>query len=161
MTALALVQRLFQHMFWADDLVMRALTSIASPPAEAWREYTHVLGAEEVWLARMDGRAQRAQVWPVLGMEEAVALREGVRAGYDALLQRLGDAALDAPLTYRNSAGAEFTNSVGDILSHVALHGQYHRGKINLLLRQQGMEPAPADFISFARGTPAAVTPRG
>jgi hypothetical protein len=41
------------------------------------------------------------------------------------------------------------------------LHGQYHRGKINLLLRQSGAEPAPADYISYVRGVPAAVTPVG
>ena len=161
MTALALVRRLWQHVFWADDLLVRALDASAHPPDEVWREYAHILGAEEVWLARLDGRATRAAVWPVLTPEEAEELRLAVRKGYAALLDRLGDAALDEPLTYRNTAGAEFTNTVGDILSHVALHGQYHRGKINLLLRQQGLEPAPADFISFARGAPAAVTPRG
>jgi uncharacterized damage-inducible protein DinB len=40
------------------------------------------------------------------------------------------------------------------------LHGQYHRGKINLLLRQAGLAPAPVDFISFVRGVPAATTRR-
>jgi uncharacterized damage-inducible protein DinB len=47
---------------------------------------------------------------------------------------------------------------VGDILLQVALHGQYHRGKVNLLLRDAALPPAPVDFISFARGVPAATT---
>lgn len=49
-----------------------------------------------------------------------------------------------------------FTNATGDILLHVVLHAQYHRGKVNLLLRQTGGEAAPADFIAFMRGVPAA-----
>jgi hypothetical protein len=40
----------------------------------------------------------------------------------------------------------------------VVLHGQYHRGKVNLLLRQEGEQPAPTDYIAFVRGVPAAVT---
>ena len=33
--------------------------------------------------------------------------------------------------------------------------------KINLMLRQSDRAPAPTDYISFARGVPAAVTPLG
>ena len=158
MTAVALIRRLWDHTFWADDLILRALLAGGEPPADAWREYTHTVGAEEVWLARLEGRATRAPVWPTLDLAEATALLESVRAGYVALLGGLDEGRLAEPLTYRNTAGAEFTNTIADILTHVALHGQYHRGKINLLLRGQGLEPGPADYISFARGVPAATT---
>jgi uncharacterized damage-inducible protein DinB len=151
MTAVALVRRLWDHTFWADDLILRALTARGEALPEAWREYTHTIGAEEVWLSRLEGRATRVPVWPALDLPETTALLASVRAGYVALLERLDDARLAEPLTYRNTAGAEFTNTVADILAHVALHGQYHRGKINFLLRSQGMEPGPADFITFAR----------
>ena len=57
---------------------------------------------------------------------------------------------------YRNSAGISFSTSAGDILFHVMLHGQYHRGKVNLLLRQSGFPPVPTDYIAFVRGVPAA-----
>ena len=43
-------------------------------------------------------------------------------------------------------------------MMHVALHGQYHRGKVNLLLRQEGLPPVPPDFIAWVRGVPAATT---
>lgn len=160
MSTLAMIQRLWDHVVWADHVVSRVLTSLDDPPAEAWREYAHILGAEEVWLSRLTGHEARAQVWPVLTRDDALMLREAVRTGYASLLARSSDATLDAFCTYRNSAGKEFTNQVSDIFMHVALHGQYHRGKINLLLRQQGREPAAMDFIAFIRGAPAAVTPR-
>ena len=35
-------------------------------------------------------------------------------------------------VTYKNSKGTEFRNSKRDILTHVALHGQYHRGQIRI-----------------------------
>ena len=65
---------------------------------------------------------------------------------------------MEAPVAYTTSAGKSFANTVKDILLHVAMHAQYHRGKINLLLRQAGLEPAPADYIAFIRGAPAART---
>ena len=58
---------------------------------------------------------------------------------------------LEQIVSYKNSKGKEFNNSVRDILTHVALHGQYHRGQINLLLRANEFEPVNVDFITFVR----------
>jgi uncharacterized damage-inducible protein DinB len=55
-----------------------------------------------------------------------------------------------------NSAGQAFTSTVEDILLHVCLHGQYHRGQVALLLREAGAAPATTDYIAFARGAPTA-----
>jgi uncharacterized damage-inducible protein DinB len=63
---------------------------------------------------------------------------------------------MESPVTYTTSAGKAFTNAVKDVLLHVAMHAQYHRGKINFLLRQAGLQPAPTDYIAFIRGAPAA-----
>jgi uncharacterized damage-inducible protein DinB len=160
MDVLRMTRLLFEHVAWADRLLLDALLGLDPPPAEAWREYSHVLGAEAVWIDRLVGRPQRLAVWPELATTEATALAESQRAEYDRYLDGLDAGALDARVPYVNSAGRSFETSVVDILLHVALHGQYHRGKINLMLREGGHEPAPTDYISFARGVPAAVTER-
>ncbi|HEU5359182.1 MAG TPA: DinB family protein, partial [Gemmatimonadales bacterium] len=59
-------------------------------------------------------------------------------------------------VTYRNSAGLEFTSTVEDILLHVALHGAYHRGQVARALREGGAVPNATDYIAFIRGAPAA-----
>ena len=159
--AVELLRRMWAHLTWADALVRAALGQLPMPEAdEAWREYSHILGAEEVWLARIEGRASRTAVWPVLTRSDADALHPSVMAGYERLLVTLDDAALGRIICYTNSAGQGFETALGDILTHALLHGQYHRGKVNLLLRHGGANPAPVDFIAFARGAPAAVTPR-
>ena len=155
-----LIRRMWAHAAWADATLLAALTRGLTVPADAWREYAHVLGAEAVWLARLEQRASPVPVWPTLTSDEVTALRGSVAAGYDAYLARLDAASLLESFSYRNSTGQEFTSVVHDVLVHVALHGQYHRGKINLLLRQGHCEPGPADYITFVRGVPAAVTPR-
>lgn len=154
-----LIRRTWAHSAWADASLLEALTQGATVPADAWREYAHVLAAEAVWLARLDQRPAPVPVWPTLTSNEVAALRGSVVAGYHAYLARLDAPWLLRSITYRNSSGQEFTSVVHDVLVHVALHGQYHRGKINLLLRQGHCEPVPVDYIGFVRAVPAAVTP--
>ncbi len=153
------VRRRFEHVAWADARLLQALQGAASPPGEAVREFAHIFGAGEVWLARLEGRPPRASVWPELTLAELPALIETVRAGYANYLESLAEAGLERHVAYSNSAGKSFQNSVQDILLQVVLHAQYHRGKVNLLLRQAGFDPAPADFIAFVRGSPAATSP--
>lgn len=95
-------------------------------------------------------------VWPALDLEACSALAQANHAGFSALLGSLDAADLAVEVPYTNSAGIAFRTSRRDILLHVALHGCYHRGQVALTLRQAGAEPAPTDYIAFARGAPAA-----
>ena len=151
-------RRMWDHAAWADELLLSELEVMQPPPALAWREYAHVLGAESVWLDRLLQRPQRHPVWPELTVGEAKSLAVSLRAEYAAYVAGLSADALDTRVAYVNSAGQSFATPVSDMLLQVALHGQYHRGKINLLLRQAHLPPTPPDYISFARGVPAAVT---
>jgi uncharacterized damage-inducible protein DinB len=156
MNALQQLRRLWDHAAWADAALLARLERAAAPPPLAVREYAHVLGAEEVWLSRLVGRPSAAAVWPELSLPEIADLARAVRAGYLEYLANLTDVDVARGVSYVNSAGLAFTTPVGDILLHVALHGQYHRGKVNLMFREAGLDPAPVDFIGFVRGVPAA-----
>jgi len=48
-------------------------------------------------------------------------------------------------------APAYWTSTVGDILTHVAMHGAYHRAQIAAAVRESGREPAYTDFIHAVR----------
>ena len=150
------IQRMWHHSVWADRLLFDALCKASN--AEAWKEYSHVVGAEETWLSRLEKRASRAAIWPELDRDQAASLREAVVTGYQKYLSELDESGLAQMIEYTNSAGLEFQSLCADILIHVALHGQYHRGRINLLLRQSDAERAPVDYIAFVRGSAAATT---
>lgn len=154
----AMILRLFEHSAWADELIAAALGG-RDAPAEAVREFAHVAGAEELWLSRVQQRPSAAAVWPDLDAAAAIELSRRTANGFRSVIASQTESTLDAPVHYINTASREFWTPLGDILVHVALHGQYHRGKVNQILRQSGREPAPADFISFARGVPAATQP--
>ncbi|HEX5726236.1 MAG TPA: DinB family protein [Longimicrobiaceae bacterium] len=153
-------RRLLAHLGWADRHLLDALRAAASPSEDALRVYAHVLGAEHVWLSRLRQEEPAVAIWPTLTLDECEALAGRNAAALEALLEGVGEEGLARVVHYRNSAGQPFDTALGDILLHVALHGQYHRGQVNWLLRQGGAEPAPVDYIAFVRGAPAA-TRRG
>jgi uncharacterized damage-inducible protein DinB len=155
MTALEYIRRLWTHAARSDAALLDGVRG-GNVPADALRELAHVVGAEEVWLSRLEGRPSRSAVWPEAAVDTTVASLRDTHLGYGAYLATLDDADLETLVTYTNSAGKTFSDSLGDILLHVMLHGQYHRGRINLLLRQAGAEPVPADYIAFVRGAAAA-----
>lgn len=150
------IHALFVHLRWADSQALGALRASNGQPTQARQLYAHVLGAEETWLARVEGRAPALAVWPDLDVEQCVAWAERIHRQLDPLLAGLDPARLADEVAYVNSAGRPFRSTLRDILLHVALHGQYHRGQVALLLRASGFVPAPTDYIAWARGAPAA-----
>jgi uncharacterized damage-inducible protein DinB len=147
---------LLRHLIWADARLWEALSAQTDGASDPYQELAHIVGAEEVWLARLQGRPARIAVWPEADPAALKQMMDATHRGFEEYLSSLDEAALEAPTAYVNSAGQGFTNTVRDILLHVFLHGQYHRGKVNLLLRTAGQAPAPADFIAYLRGVAAA-----
>ncbi len=144
-------------MRWADEKVLEALRQ--SPGTHARRVlelYAHILGAESVWLSRLQGGRATVAVWPDLSLPECEELARENQSRYDAWLAGLQEGDLDRQVSYVNSAGQPFRSTVEEILLQVWLHGTYHRGQVALLIRDGGGTPAPTDFIAFARGAPAA-----
>ena len=153
------IKRIWSHAFWADEELLKSLTSLTSSddaPSEAIREFAHIVGVEEVWLSRLEYRSPSLAVWPTVDLFDLEGLVRQIHGRWRSYLARLQPPDLLNSVTYTNSAGLRFDNQVGDILNHAALHGQYHRGKVNLMLREAGLEPAPVDYIAFVRGAPAA-----
>jgi uncharacterized damage-inducible protein DinB len=150
------IRALFVHLRWADSRALAALRASNGQPTQARQLYAHVLGAEETWLARLEGRAPALPVWPDLDIEQCAAWTERTQRGLAAVVDALDADRLGDEVDYVNSAGQAFRSTVRDMLVHVALHGQYHRGQVALLLRASGFEPATTDYIAWTRGVPAA-----
>ena len=141
------------HVAWADAQVVAAIESIEAGRAEraqATRLYAHVAGAEHIWLSRLEGRRPVHPVWPELSLEAAAALARESLAGLRAIADAPQEA-LARHVEYQTTTGQLFRSTAADILSHVALHGSYHRGQIALLTRQGGGAPLATDYIVYAR----------
>jgi uncharacterized damage-inducible protein DinB len=149
-------RRLVEHSIWADGLVLASLERAKPLPPRALKYFAHIIAAQHVWLARLEGRPQGVEVWPTLDLTACAGLMAATHETLRKYVDQLGVASLDREVHYRNTAGAEFDSKIGDILTHVMMHSTYHRGQVSLLLRDGEAEPAPTDYIAFCRGAPAA-----
>lgn len=150
-----LIQRLFDHMFWADAHTLDLLKGApAARTEDVMRLFAHVLGAERVWYARIQGDSAAHAVWPNWSLEEMLAAAAANRLDYEKLLERSTAADLDRVLEYRNTQGTPFRTRLSDVLIHVAMHGSYHRGQIASAIRRGGGEPVNTDYITYVRLLP-------
>ena len=149
-------KKLYRHVAWADARVLESLRAAHAVLRRDLDLYSHILGSEHVWLSRIRGTTAQVAVWPTLTLDEAERLAGQNIAGYNEVISALTEEGRETPITYRNSAGEQFTSTLEDILTHVSLHGAYHRGQIAASIRAAGDIPSPTDYIAFARGAPAA-----
>jgi uncharacterized damage-inducible protein DinB len=144
-----LLARLMEHMRWADAQFADALEQ--DPPADAVRLFAHVASVEHLWYARIRGEPQQHAVWPSLDATQSRELAARHADLFDRLIADSDDDALARSVAYRNSAGHDYRSPVGEIITHVAMHGSHHRGQIARMLRAAGREPPYTDYIQFSR----------
>ena len=145
------IARMVRAMSWANRETLAALETLSDPPAEALRLLGHALAAERIWLSRLRQEESTPSVWPQLDFRGCQSLAEQNAAGYSAFVGGLNDAALTATARYQNLKGEPCESSVIDILTHVVIHGAYHRGQIAKTLGAIGKQAPSTDFIAFAR----------
>jgi len=148
--------RMAEHLRWADNAVYDSLLTATNPPPHSLELFAHVIATEHVWLSRIRGEKQEMPAWPQLSLTQCAELARRNADEYATVIDTFSDQQLDSSVTYRNSAGTEYTSAIRDILIHVALHGAYHRGQIAAAVRGGGDTPASTDYIAYVRGAPAA-----
>ncbi len=154
------INKLYEHLNWANKRILQTLESVEHDPTQNHNQdlmktielFAHILQAEQVWLARLQGKAStRTRIWPEADLAICTKLVIENATKYDTYLTTLLNKDIDSLISYTNQSGVPFETSIRDILTHVALHGQYHRGQINAKLRSIGAEPASVDYIVFVR----------
>jgi uncharacterized damage-inducible protein DinB len=145
------LKRMFVYNSWANRETVAARPSTGSSPPRGLMVMAHIVGAERLWLNRLRGAPADMPVWPNLDPEQCAAELERLHVEWEAFLDDLDSAALSRPVSYVNSRGEPWTNSVEDVLMHVVLHSSYHRGQIAASMREAGHDPAYTDFIHAVR----------
>jgi uncharacterized damage-inducible protein DinB len=110
----------------------------------------HMLAVDELWFERMKESGQEHAGekigWPV---------KQFILA-YDRLLTDLRNFVhniedVNKIVSYKNSKGEKWSNTIFEIIQHIINHGTYHRGNITAMLHQAGYRSISTDFIYFLR----------
>ena len=146
--------QLIQKMHATDrDATQLVLAALQDADAEAIELMSHLVGARQVWLARLarrslDGLAVFPKGWSLAQCRERAAQ---VHAAWDAYLQRLDETELNRDWQYTNLRGERCHIVTLDALVHLVTHGYHHRAQICRLIRQAGRTPPSLDYINFHR----------
>ena len=153
----AYLERMVRSMAWADREIFHALRDCPAAQEQGLPLLAHLLAAEHIWLSRITGREASHPVWPVLDLASCECLEQENASRYQSLIENLSEAELDSPIHYRNTRNQEFTSRIVDILTHVVIHGAYHRGQIARVLGASAGSSVNTDFITFVAQRRAAL----
>jgi uncharacterized damage-inducible protein DinB len=144
-------RRLFNFDAWANREVLDSFQNAGQPTPRSLRLMAHVLGAEYLWISRIQGAKSPLAVWPELTVAECDQQGNNLIQLWSDYLDSTTSGELSRVVPYTNSKGERWSNSVEDILMHVILHSAYHRGQIASDMRAAGHTPAYTDFIHGVR----------
>jgi uncharacterized damage-inducible protein DinB len=155
------LRRQFAYDEWANREVLNAIRAAGdvnlgdANPGDANQRslqlVSHILAAELVWLERLKGQPQSVPVWPQPDLAQCEAQAAKLGGQWLEFLDLITAGDVSQSISYRNSKGEEWTNTIVDVLTHVVMHSAYHRGQIATHMRATGQTPAYTDFIHGVR----------
>lgn len=143
----------FQDKFEYTHHCNRQLISVLLQNPHLFKEKicalaSHNLNAHHIWNHRLFGVLPALAVWQVLNLDH---LQNINNENFEHSMELLYKKDMDEKISYTNSKGQEYTNTVDDILFHIINHGTYHRGQLVSLLKTEGVEPIVTDYIFYKR----------
>ncbi|MGD8782463.1 MAG: DinB family protein [Ignavibacteria bacterium] len=136
---------------WANKKVYNYLTSLNNYPEKINNYFSHIIAAEDIWIARMTQTDRNLKVWPEITLDEIGHFIEENYSRYKKFIETLDEDEFENLIYYNNTKGFSFSTSIYDILNQIFTHGYYHRGQINSVLRGNGFEPVEIDYIYYSR----------
>jgi uncharacterized damage-inducible protein DinB len=141
----------FQYDDWANRQALAMLRAMNPAPDKARLWLAHIIGAQDVWLSRLQKDEPCTISWPDLSLAQIEGRLEGLRGIWEMLLDQLSESRLEESIAYANLAGQPFATPRGDIYDQVLFHGAYHRGQIAAHVRELGGLPINTDYITWQR----------
>ena len=143
--------RLFHYDLHANMLLIDAIIT-SNTEGKAVELMAHLLVAQQIWLKRclLDPSAGDAQ-WPGWPAEGLKTIAEQNHADWTGFLENLSADNFDGIITYQNSKGQVFNNTLSDILAHLINHGTHHRAQAGQYLKQAGVQLPNTDYIFYLR----------
>ena len=107
----------------------------------------HILNAHQIWNSRILNQ-KTFEVWQINPDESLLKINSD---NFNETLKILNQKDLTEIVSYQNSKGKEFNNSIQEVIFHFLNHSTYHRGQIAMLMKQAGLEPINTDYIFYKR----------
>ncbi|WP_263602980.1 DinB family protein [Chryseobacterium sp. PET-29] len=139
---------LFEYTFHFNSETIRVIgENIEKVDEKTISLINHILNAQQIWNSRILGE-KTFEVWQINPFE---MLEEINQYNFEKSIEIINNFDPDQKINYQNSRGANFENTVFEMLFQAINHSTYHRGQINSLLKQNGIDPILTDYIFYKR----------
>lgn len=135
------------HHHFNKKLIHQLMEYESQLPQRLIALMSHTINAHQVWNARIVKKK-------TLDLHQQHSLQNCMlldRYNYRETLKIIDTHTLSEKITYSNSKGFQFINSIEQILFHVSNHFSHHKGQIVADLRQHGISPIVTDYIFYKR----------
>lgn len=143
------LNRLLKYQIWAMDRLFNQLEALPTVPPTALKLLQHIVNAESIWMSRVAGEKQVVGVWETLPLYDCKSLHLNSVQKLQTVLNNYQD--LEQVISYVNTSGDAFSDSMHDIIVHVLNHSTYHRAQIAKEMRMHNIDPINTDYITYVR----------
>lgn len=111
----------------------------------------HIYAADRAWIGRIEGAPPDTFLEPVVDMHLSVLQSDwpAVQQRWHAIAADLDDNTVQTVVSYADSKGNPYQNTIQQIVLHVVNHATHHRGQVSGFLRAMGHRPPPLDLMRF------------
>jgi uncharacterized damage-inducible protein DinB len=141
---------LLSHEFWANERIIHTMRSLEVTPPKAIELFDHILGAHDNWLARLKDEQPHLSIWDNHAHDnEYVSQAKHFFVQWMEMIDAHDP--MSFSISYQNSRGEAFSNTLYEIVVHLCLHSQYHRGQIVSAIRPHISAIPSMDMIAYMR----------
>jgi len=139
---------LFEYTYhFNNEMIIIISENISKVDEKIISLINHTLNAQQVWNSRILNE-ESFQVWQINSFEKLEVINN---QNFQASIEIIENSDFDQRIEYQNSKGTKFENTIFEMLFQAINHSTYHRGQINSLLKQNGIEPVLTDYIFYKR----------
>jgi uncharacterized damage-inducible protein DinB len=143
-----LLENFLAYNFWANLRLIGIFQAEYRHEASI-RLFSHLLNAHDTWLARIRQQEPQFDIWEIHVVNSFERVNE---LNYQHSIRLLSEEhELGRIITYQNTSGKSFQNSISDILLHVVNHGTHHRAQIAGHMKKAGIDVPPIGYIVYKR----------
>lgn len=139
---------LFEYTFYFNKEMIKVISkNFEKSDDKTIALINHTLNAQQIWNSRILNE-KSFEVWQLNPFENLNKIND---LNFQKSTHIVENFDLDQKITYQNSKGTTFENTVFEMLFQGINHSTYHRGQINSLLKKEGIEPVLTDYIFYKR----------
>jgi uncharacterized damage-inducible protein DinB len=154
---------LLLHMEWADATVWKTVWKLGSDDKKLRELLRHLHGTQRAFFSAWTGKDFDRGMRADQSLETVAQWARDYHGDLTQFLPKVTEEALDRemrlPWAERFARTAHAT-TFGETIMQVSQHSTYHRGQVNMRLRELGGDPQLVDYIAWLwMGRPAAQWP--